>query len=566
MLIKHHLLWKNINIKPSDIERRIIVYSSVHNNPYRIVRGFDLKMLTDAEFWAYLTEPKSQMNERSTNMNFDLTNYLKAGYGIIFIETTEIKRAIQSVTFNGTFKKIYWNPILGIMKDQLELNNNIECDPMEIIEKATSMERTAIILENFDEFLENFQITQSLLNVYALLKSNQTCLVIVGTNSKTIPTALKEFIPVIDFKLPDREEISVIAHGLSESASEAAKAMLDEGKFSQKDYDAIDYSVTGEVIDACQGMSYEEIENVLAYSAITNRSFNLLTILDRKRQVIKQTGFMDFLEVLPIETLGGLELFKQYFKSRIEPFKNPDSIKPKIKSVLLVGFQGTGKSHAIKCLCSLLEWPGIMLDIGGLKGSLVGETEKNTRMATKTIDAFGKCVVAIDEIEKAFGGTGKGMAHETSEGILGHFLTWMQERKTDAIVVATANNLDILPPEFLRSGRWDAIFFVNLPNPNEIKNIIDIKNTLFKSKLPNDKEFCNQLYKEKWSGAEIEQLAKDSHYDELDNAMKQIPILAQYRENELNKLKEKASIYRNANSNMKIKNRLKVNKRKLALK
>lgn len=496
----------------------------------------------------------------------NLSPYLQSGYGMLFVETTEIKRAIRSITFNDSFEKIHWNPIRGIIKDPHNTTEDIECDHLEIIEKATKMNSTAIIMENFDEFIENFQIMQALLNAYEMLKANQTCLIIVGTNSKRIPTALKEFIPVIDFKLPTKEEISTIAKNIAESANASAKEMLEIGKFTEEEYNKINYTITNEVIDACQGMSYEEIENVLAYSAITKKTFDLLTILERKRQVIKQTGFMDFLEVLPIETLGGLELFKQYFTSRLEPFKNPDSIKPKIKSVLLVGFQGTGKSHAIKCLCSLLGWPGIMLDIGGLKGSLVGETEQKTRLATKTIDAFGKCVVAIDEIEKAFGGTGKGLAHETSEGILGHFLTWMQERKTDAIVVATANNLDILPPEFLRSGRWDAIFFVNLPNSKEIRDIIQIKNKIWHSQLPVDDDFCERLFSEKWSGAEIEQLAKDSHYEkDIESAMKQIPILAQYREKELSTLKEKASIYRHANSTVnlklrKIKRQLKLEK------
>ena len=443
----------------------------------------------------------------------ELTNYLLAGYGMLFIETTEIKRAIRSVVINEQFTKLNWNPLRGIVIDPHDMTKDKECDHLEIIEKASELERTAIILENFDEFLDNFNVMQSLLNAYDSLKSNQTCLIVVGTDSKSIPTALKEFIPVLDFELPTKEEINSIATHISESASSSAKEMLDSGKFTKEEYKEIDYSVTGEVIDACQGMSYEEIENVLAYSAICKRSFDMTTILDRKRQVIKQTGFMDFMQVLPIETLGGLDLFKNYFISRIEPFKNPDSIKPKIKSVLLVGFQGTGKTHAIKCLCSLLNWSGIMLDIGGLKGGIVGETEAKTRLATKTIDAFGKCVVGIDEIEKAFGGTGRGMAHETSEGILGHFLTWMQERTSDAIIAATANNLDILPPEFLRSGRWDAIFFVNLPNPNEVKHIIEIKNNIWKANLPTDAKFCERLYKEKWSGAEIEQLAKDSHFE-----------------------------------------------------
>jgi hypothetical protein len=495
----------------------------------------------------------------------DLTNYLLAGYGMIFIETTEIKRAIRSINLNGKFTKVIWNPTRGIVVDPLNWDKDVACDRLEILEKAITFERTAVILENYDEFLSNFIIMQTLLNSYEMLKSNQTCLVIVGTESKTIPTALKEFIPVLDFELPTKNEIQTIATNIADSASNSAKEMLDSGKFSKEEYKEIDYNVTGEIVDACMGMSYEEIENVLAYSAIKNRTFDLLTILERKRQIIKQTGFMDFMRILPIDTLGGLDLFKSYFISRVEPFKNPDSIKPKIKSVLLVGFQGTGKSHAIKCLCSLLGWPGIMLDIGALKGGIVGETEKNTRRATKTIDAFGKCVVGIDEIEKAFGGTGRGMAHETSEGILGHFLTWMQERTSEGIIAATANNLDILPPEFLRSGRWDAIFFVNLPNPNEVKHIIEIKNKIWHSKLPMDESFCKRLYDEKWSGAEIEQLAKDSHYEnDLESAMKQIPILAQYREKELSALKEKASIYRHANATMGLTHIRKA-KRKLQL-
>ena len=497
----------------------------------------------------------------------DLSNYVKAGYGFLFVETTEIKRAVRSLRFEP-FTTMYWNANSGLMNDPMDFDKGMVIDSYQLISKVAKLNRTAVILENYDEFIENFMTVQELLNYYTVLKSNQTCLVMVGVDSKSIPTSLKEFIPVVEFNLPTREEINKIAKGISESAKEAAKDMLDSNKFTKEEYENIDYTVTGEVIDACQGMSHEEIENVLSYSAIVNRSFDLMTILDRKRQVIKKTGFMDFMEVLPIESLGGLDLFKKYWSRRIEPFKNPLSKKPKIKSVLLVGFQGTGKSHAIKCLCSLLGWPGIILDIGALKGSLVGQTEQNTRLATKTIDAFGKCIVGIDEIEKAFGGTGKGMAHETSEGILGHFLTWMQERSTDAIVVATANNLDILPPEFLRSGRWDAIFFVNLPNPNEIKDIIEIKNNQFLSEIPTDMDFCKRLFQEKWSGAEIEQLAKDIHYeDDIEEAMRQIPILAKYREKELENLKEKAQIYRNANAGMLIGNRsaLLKKKRKLSL-
>lgn len=480
----------------------------------------------------------------------DITNYLLAGYGMMFIETNEIKRAIRSIHVNqDAFSIVYWNANRGIIINEIDFNEDVECDMLDIISSAMKKERTVFILENYDQFLDNDVVVQTLLDAYKFLKSNQTCLVIVGTDSKKIPKSIKEFVPVLDFDLPCRDEIVSIATGIQEAVIESANDMLKSGKWTQDEFDTSNYAVTAEIVDACQGMSYEEIENVLAYSAVSHRKFDLMTILERKRYIIRQTGFMDFFQPEPIENLGGMEEFKSYWKRRIEPFKNADSDKPKVRSVLLVGFQGTGKSLAVKCLSSLLEWPGIILDVGGLKGGIVGETEAKTRQATKIIDGFGKAVICIDEIEKAFGGTGRGMAHETSEGILGHFLTWMQERESDAVIVATANNLDILPPEFLRLGRWDTIFFVDLPNPDEIHKIIEIKNKKFKSQLPNDATFCQNLWKEKWSGAEIEQLAKDIHYeDSLMSAISQIPVLAQYREKELQSIKEKAKIYRKANA------------------
>lgn len=768
----------------------------------------------------------------------NIENYLKAGYGIIFIETTEIKRCIKSITTNN-FNKLYWNPIRGIIFDYFnkEQDKN-EYDQLTIVDFATTIERTAIVLENYDQFLTNPMIAQNLLNAYDFLKSKQTCLVIVGTDSKTIPVSLKEFIPVIDFELPKKDEIKIIAENILESSKESATQMLNDNKFTDEEYKQFNFELTDEILDACQGLTYEEIENILAFSMINHKQLDLNTILSKKRQIIKKTGFMDFFTPLPIETLGGLDLFKKYFESRIEPFKNPESIKPKIKAILLLGSPGCltgdtiidvnrkqkrggcrgirldtlyyrfngkhkeaknqklisnscrkwdlayatkcysykeqkqyighnkienviysgikdvyeittnfgfkikatkdhpfltdkgyvslgdlkkgdkvythkkgilvnnhkngrnvnipvrqinnvgqhpnarkkiinnleytshplhrlvveahmnnmplenylykletnisnlkfldhklevhhndenrknntienlsvltkeqhasihmknknlnyhkfgprfqritkikyigkektydiqmkapnhnfiangfivhncGKSLAAKTLCSLLNWPGIILDVGSLKGSLVGETEAKTRQATKLIDNLGKCILLIDEVDKSLGGSGRGTQHETSENLLGHLLTWSQERTSDAIVVMTANNIDILPKEMLRSGRIDAIFFVNLPNPNEIKHIIQIKNEQWKSNLPTDDQFCKRLYEEKWSGAEIEQLAKDSHYEiDIEQALLQVPILAQFRSKEFEELKTKAGMYKNANSTMKL--------------
>ena len=484
----------------------------------------------------------------------DITNYMKAGFGALFVNTTEIKRAVRSIKINSNFNKVYWDSITGLYNNPNDPDNGAKPDigAFEVIDVAakSDLEKTAFILENYDNQMKNTEddIIQKILNSYQFLKSKQNSIIIVGTQPKVIPATLREFIPVLEFNLPDKSEIENIANEVSETASKAAEEMFKEGKFTEEEYKSMNYAITDELIETCKGMTYEEIENILSFSAITKKCFDIFTILNHKKNLIKSTGFMNFMEIEPIENLCGLEYFKNYMIKRIEPFKNPKSIKPKIKAVLLVGVQGCGKSLAGKVLCSLFGWPGLIADMSALKGGILGETEANTRLLTRTIDAFGKSITVIDEIEKAFAGTGTGMAHETSYSQLGHLLTWMQDRKSEGILLATSNDLKKLPPELLRAGRWDTIFFVNLPNPFEIKAIIQSKNKIWQSDLPFDDAFCERLWEEKWSGAEIEQLAKDIHYEEsLVYAMKQIPILGQYREKEVNKLISDCQYFRKAN-------------------
>jgi SpoVK/Ycf46/Vps4 family AAA+-type ATPase len=290
------------------------------------------------------------------------------------------------------------------------------------------------------------------------------------------------------------------------------------------------------------------MENALALSLMEYKKFDIKSILDRKRQIIKATGFMDFMNPEPIENLGGLDKLKDYIYKRKGAFVE-GSVKPKLRSVLLVGFPGTGKSLAAKCMASIFDWPLIQLDIGAMKGGIVGETEKNVRLATKTIDAFGKAILLIDEIEKALAGaSGQNLDSGVSAGMLGTLLTWFQERTSEGIVVATANDLNKLPPEFLRAGRFDTIFMVDTPNETEIKFIIEIMNRRYHSKLPTDAEFCKQLEEEGWSGAEIEQLAKDSHFDELEEAMNNIPLLSEFRKDDMAEIRKKARQFRAASS------------------
>jgi SpoVK/Ycf46/Vps4 family AAA+-type ATPase len=181
-------------------------------------------------------------------------------------------------------------------------------------------------------------------------------------------------------------------------------------------------------------------------------------------------------------------------------------------------------------------WPLIRLDISSLKGSLVGESERKMRQATAVIDAFGEAVIWIDEIEKAFAGTKSSGETDagTTASMFGHFLTWRAESKSSVIVMATANDIQNLPPEFLRAGRFDATFFVDLPSMSERIEIIKIMNEKYNSKIPVN--YAQNL--EGWSGAEIEQLAKDSLYDGVEAAVKAIVPLSKTMKESIQSLKD----------------------------
>lgn len=486
----------------------------------------------------------------------NLTNYIKAGYGCICVETTEIKRAAKSIQIDEPFQKLQWNLVTGIKG----IDGSDE--PAEILNKAMGMERTAIILENYTEFFENIMIQQTFLNNYEELTSKQVMLVIVSFDITKIPTVLKELVPIIQFDLPSKDEIKEIATDIAEVAQESFED-IPVAERKKLNLTKPDTEVTDEIIEACCGMSYEEIANVLALSMIEKRCFDIRTILDRKRQTIRATGFMDFLHPEPIENLGGLVNLKEYVIKRMAAFEH-GSNKPKLRSILLVGFSGCGKSLGVKAITSLFDWPGIILDVGSLKGGLVGDTEKNTRIACKTIDAFGKCVVCLDEIEKAFAGSKGSHDSGVSAGMMGYFLTWMQERESEGIIIATANDLNALPPEFLRAGRWDTIFFVDLPNQDEIKEIIEIMNRRYESNLPTDIKFCTTLHNEGWTGSEIEQLAKDSHFDEIEIAKKMVPLLSVHRKDSMEAVRSKAAQYRKANGEIKFNKTAKPTRRRLS--
>ncbi|MEO1182528.1 MAG: AAA family ATPase, partial [Cyanobacteria bacterium J06636_28] len=261
-----------------------------------------------------------------------------------------------------------------------------------------------------------------------------------------------------------------------------------------------------------QGLSMERIRRVLARGIATNGAFNaddIDLILEEKRQTIRQTQILDFYPATQkISDIGGLDNLKDWLIKRGSSFseKARQYGLPHPRGLMLVGIQGTGKSLTAKAIAHHWHLPLLRLDVGRLFAGLVGESEARTRQMIQLAEALAPCVLWIDEIDKAFAGfEGRGDSGTTSR-VFGTFLTWLSEKTSSVFVVATANNIGVLPPELLRRGRFDEIFFVSLPNRAERDAIFNVHLSRLRPHNVKSYDTSRLAYETPdFSGAEIEQ-------------------------------------------------------------
>nr|YP_009257468.1 AAA domain-containing protein Ycf46 [Coeloseira compressa]ANH09551.1 AAA domain-containing protein Ycf46 [Coeloseira compressa] len=436
-------------------------------------------------------------------MNFfnKIFGLLVSQYSIIYIVTEEENRLVS--TINELIEKKYHNCLMYSWNFIDGYNNNPNyigeaaknpLEALEIIQKTDSRTSKIFILKDFHVFVNDISISRKLKNISGQLKS-LNCSIVIVASELSIPTTLKSIVMVTEFPLPTLIEIQLELERLSFVMSYDVKK-IQYLKSLAKNY---------------QGFTIDQIRRSVARFILSKKSLEQMAyyILEEKKELIKQT---DILEFYPsnqtLEDIGGLTNLKHWLIKRSMAFSDQayNYGLPKPKGLLLVGVQGTGKSLSAKVISQQWNLPLLKLDIGKIFAGLVGESEKRIREVIQISEKLAPCILWIDEIDKAFFNSSRNIDSGTTNRVFSSFLSWLSEKETSVFVVATANNIDLLPSELVRKGRFDEIFFLDLPNMEERRHIFKIHLLQFRP-LSIHKFHCNELadLTDGFSGAEIKQ-------------------------------------------------------------
>ncbi len=482
---------------------------------------------------------------RSFKEEFELL--LRARYPIIYIPTREEERveiAIAGAAKERGNRAVYiWDFVEGYQDNPnyAGLGKRNPLQALELTDKLPESAPAILILRDFHRFLEDVSISRKLRNLARSLKSQPKNIVIIAPQI-TIPEDLSEILTVLEFPLPDGEQIK----------TEVERLFAAMGQSIQK-------SLLDEVVRAARGLSIERIRRVLAKAIATHgelQADDVDLILEEKRQTIRQTQILDFYPAREnISDIGGLDNLKDWLLRRGGAFSERarEYGLPHPRGLLLVGIQGTGKSLTAKAIAHHWHLPLLRLDVGRLFAGLVGESESRTRQTISLAEALAPCVLWIDEIDKAFAGFDSKGDGGTTSRVFGTFITWLAEKTSPVFVVATANNIQSLPPEILRKGRFDEIFFVGLPNQDERKAIFEVHLSRLRPQNIKNYDLERLAYETPdFSGAEIEQTLieamhigfsqnRDFTVDDVLEAASQIIPLARTAKEQINFLQEWAA-------------------------
>ncbi|MEX6477292.1 AAA family ATPase [Fusobacterium nucleatum] len=441
-------------------------------------------------------------------METNLVKYLRARRPIIWVNSgdyKEIDTIVKEATKDYQDKAIYEYRAFGAVDFETKVKEEEITDLYNFLDKLYSegiKTNVFLLIKNAEEEMKDAKNIAYIKKIaetrYSSPDYNFTIIVISET--ETVPKELEKFTSILDIPNMSKDEIE--------------KYIL---KFSKDNNIKVDEKDIGEVAISLKGLTKLEIDHVLNMIIESKNNISISgrdIIIKEKGQIIKKSSILEIIDFKEkIEDIGGLEGLKEWLKSKAQVFRRLDEAKKfgvdTPKGVLLVGMPGCGKSLAAKASARLFNVPLLRLDIGRLLGKYVGESEHNMRVALKTAESISPCILWIDEIEKAFAGINQdGGASDITKRLFGQFLTWLQEKENTVFVVATANDITAFPPEFLRKGRFDEIFFIDFPNEEEREKIFKIH--LEKRGKLNDKIDIKELAEKTigYCGSDIEEVVK----------------------------------------------------------
>ena len=467
----------------------------------------------------------------------DLRTLIRSSHPLVVIETVEEERVLallQSVTAQERMPLFEWSITRGLTRaDEGSTLSKMTATPLAVLQHLHGLTVEAVFwLKDLGPHLQDPAVCRQLREVAAIYsRSRATCL--LTGQPITLPLDLEKIAVRLDLKLPDRDELRAMLRGLLQSLGPRATlrprsttlvhsilSSISETKAAEKGPSSQESDA---ILRALQGLTLHQARQVIAQCIVergTLSTEDVHTILKRKVQAIKDGGLLEY---YPLEDnrfeLGGFTNLKSWLERAQVGFtaeaKSLNLTPP--RGIMLVGVPGCGKSLAAKAIAREWKLPLLKLDAGRLFDKFVGESEKNFRKAIEMAESLSPIVLWIDEIEKAMvagGGSGDADAG-LSRRLFGAFLTWLQEKKQDVFVVATANDLSSLPPELLRKGRFDEIFFVDLPDDAEREAIWKIHLSLRKQ---DSKQFdLGKIVSasDGFSGSEIEQAVVTALYRAL---------------------------------------------------
>lgn len=438
-----------------------------------------------------------------------IINYIRAGYPGLYLVSHEEQRVdgeLKVIAQEIKYSLHLWSVVDGLVDSQKGQTRSAN-DPLEALLAIQELkEKSIVLLRDFHLFLidPNPILIRQFKDVLQRAKTQNKTLIVMGCRL-CLPPELERELTVVEFALPDKEQLGHVLNGICESAG-LKLVEADERE---------------QVLDAACGLTTIEAENAFALSVVECKAINRSVVAREKAQAVKKNGLLELVETKEsLESIGGLDVLKEWLLKRRNAFSQRalEYGLPTPKGLLIIGIPGTGKSLTAKATAKVFGAPLLKLDAGRIFAGLVGQSESNLRAVIQTAEAIAPCCLWIDEIEKGFSGTRSSNATDggTSSRVFGSFISWMQEKKSPVFVVATANDVSQLPPEMLRKGRFDELMFVDLPNQQEREAIWEIQIGKYGR---NPKDFDTvQLARatEGLTGSEIENVFVEALYMAFD--------------------------------------------------